>query len=80
MTSQETTAREPSGPRLYVDEALCCAHGQCVLVAPSLFELDDDGFNKAAGAGWVGLAPEQVESAVDAERSCPDAAIRVILR
>jgi ferredoxin len=78
MTTPDAAAPEPTGPRLYVDEALCSAHGQCFIAAPSLFEPDDDGFNKAAGAGWVGLADDQVALALTAERACPEAAIRVI--
>jgi len=67
MTTPNSTP-EPTGARLYVDEALCSAHGQCFAVAPSLFEPDDDGFNRAAGAGWVGLTDDQVALALTAER------------
>lgn len=69
---------EPEGLRYYVDEALCCAHGQCVAIAPSLFKLDDDGFNQAAGKGWVAVEESDRELAKAAELGCPDAAIRVI--
>jgi ferredoxin len=69
---------EPKGLRLYVDEALCSAHGLCAAAAPSLFKLDDDGFNTAAGAGWVPLTEDQVDLALRAERACPEAAIRVL--
>ena len=71
-------ADEPAGLRLYVDEALCSAHGLCAAAAPSLFKLDDDGFNTAAGAGWVPLTEDQAELAYSAERACPEAAIRVL--
>jgi ferredoxin len=76
--SSNVQADEPKGLRLYVDEALCSAHGLCAAAAPSLFTLDDDGFNTAAGAGWVPLTEDQVELALSAERACPEAAIRVL--
>jgi ferredoxin len=76
--SSNVKADEPAGLRLYVDEALCSAHGLCAAAAPSLFKLDDDGFNTAAGAGWVPLTEDQAEIALSAERACPEAAIRVL--
>jgi ferredoxin len=74
---QEISA-EPQGSRLYVDEALCCAHGQCAMIAPELFPLDEDGFCSHAGKGWVALDSSQRELAMAAESACPDAAIRVV--
>jgi hypothetical protein len=38
--------------RYLVDQALCCGHGQCAALAPEVYSLDDDGFNKEdASAG-----------------------------
>lgn len=31
------------GLRVLVDRTLCQGHGQCVVVAPDVFDLDDDG-------------------------------------
>jgi ferredoxin len=76
--ANEMTSTEPQGLRYYVDEALCCAHGQCAAIAPGLFVLDEDGFNRQAGKGWMAIDESQRELALAAERGCPDAAIRVI--
>ena len=52
-----------------VDEAACAAHGDCVEVAPDVFELDDV-------AHVIGTAAEDV--LVAAAEACPSAAIRII--
>lgn len=52
-----------------IDEDVCAAHGDCVEVAPGVFELDDV-------ARVIGTAPDEVLLA--AAESCPSAAIRII--
>jgi ferredoxin len=52
-----------------VDEAACAAHGDCVDVAPDVFELDDVA--RVIGTGPDGLLLEAAEG-------CPSAAIRLI--
>jgi ferredoxin len=52
-----------------VDESACAAHGDCVDLAPEVFELDDV-------AHVIGTGPKEVLLA--AADGCPSAAIRVI--
>ena len=51
-----------------VDEMECAAHGDCALVAPSVFQVDDV-------ARVVGTAPREV--LIEAAESCPAGAISV---
>ncbi len=59
--------------KVRVDMNLCQSHGECVLVAPDLFELDDDDVLR-----WTEDVDEsrraEVEQAVDV---CPMLAIRI---
>lgn len=61
--------------RVSVDEKKCEGHGECVLIAPDVFEIDEDELVSRV------LQPEPDESkqaAVrDAEMMCPMGAIRV---
>ena len=52
-----------------IDESACAAHGDCVDVAPDVFELDDV-------AVVVGEGP--AELILEAARACPSSAISVI--
>ncbi len=52
-----------------VDEGACAAHGDCVDVAPEVFELDDV-------AHVIGTGPDDLLLA--AAEGCPSTAIRVI--
>jgi ferredoxin len=54
-----------------IDEDACAAHGDCVEMAPDVFELDDV-------ARVIGTAPDDVLLAV--AEGCPSTAIRVIDR
>lgn len=60
-----------------VDEALCAGHGRCAVTAPDIFELDDEGYCTLAGKGPVEFRDEQADDARDAERVCPEGAVRV---
>lgn len=62
-------------PKLELDRDRCQGHGQCVMVAPELFELDDDGLSTALRDD---LAGEELEVARAAELACPVSAIRLI--
>lgn len=60
--------------KLKVDENLCTGQGRCAKFAPSVFSLDESGFNIAVGQ--VVDVPEQaIEEAVKATRACPERAI-----
>lgn len=52
-----------------IDESACAAHGDCVDVAPEVFELDDV-------AQVIGTAPDEVLLA--AAEACPSAAIVLV--
>ena len=52
-----------------IDEDACAAHGDCVEVAPAVFELDDV-------AQAIGTGPDELLLA--AAESCPSTAIRII--
>jgi ferredoxin len=52
-----------------IDESACSAHGDCVDMAPEVFELDDV-------ARVVGTAPDEVLMAV--AEACPSAAILIV--
>jgi ferredoxin len=52
-----------------VDESACVAHGDCVDMAPDVFELDEV-------ARVIGTAPDELLLA--AAEACPSAAIQII--
>ena len=52
-----------------VDDTACSAHGDCVLIAPGVFEVDDVA--RVVGEGPPGLL-------IEAAESCPAAAISVV--
>jgi ferredoxin len=57
-----------------VDRSQCQSHGQCVRIAPDLFELDDDGYSRVRVAD---VPPERRADVVDAVHCCPEEAIRI---
>lgn len=60
-------------PSIVVTED-CAGTGQCVVVAPELFELDDDGLSTVIGEADTS---ERLDAAYKAARLCPMGAIRV---
>ena len=52
-----------------IDESACAAHGDCVAVAPGVFELDDV-------AVVIGDGPPDL--ILEAARACPSSAISVV--
>jgi ferredoxin len=54
-----------------IDDSACAAHGDCVDMAPEVFELDDV-------ARVIGTAPDDVLLA--AAEACPSAAILIVDR
>jgi ferredoxin len=55
--------------RLKIDELSCAGHGDCAVVAPDVFEIDDV-------AVVVGTAADDV--LLEAARACPSVAITVV--
>jgi ferredoxin len=56
---------------IYIDEAACAAHGDCVALAPEVFELDDV-------AHVVGTGPDELM--LTAAEACPSTAIAIVDR
>ncbi|KYF74889.1 ferredoxin [Sorangium sp. So ce388] len=60
--------------RVRVDEMKCCGAGQCVLVAPRVFDQRDDGIVVLLDEA----PPEELHAAVrEAASVCPGAAIEL---
>jgi len=59
--------------RVHVDMNLCQSHGECVYVAPDIFELGDDDVLR-----WrEQISDDEREVAQEAADACPMLAIRV---
>jgi ferredoxin len=59
--------------KVHVDMDLCQSHGECVFVAPDVFDLGDDDILK-----WVDEVDESRRAEVEeAENVCPMMAIRI---
>jgi ferredoxin len=59
--------------RVHVDMNLCQSHGECVYVAPDIFELGEDDVLR-----WrEEISPEELELAQEAADACPMLAIRL---
>jgi ferredoxin len=60
--------------RVIVDQSKCCGAGQCVLLAPKVFDQQDNGVVVLLDEA----PPKELHRAVrEAESVCPGAAIRV---
>ncbi|MFZ6003179.1 MAG: ferredoxin [Actinomycetota bacterium] len=59
--------------RVHVDQAECQGHNRCVVLAPSLFQIDDLGTASPIGDGRV--PPELESDALLAVDNCPEYAI-----
>ncbi len=61
-----------SAVRLVVDSSRCVGIGQCEVLQPEVFEIDDDGISQVQSPGLLDLADAQL--VIDA---CPSGAISV---
>jgi ferredoxin len=60
-------------PKVHVDMNLCQSHGECVYVAPDIFELGDDDVLR-----WrEDITEQERELAQEAADACPMLAIRL---
>ncbi|WP_419930197.1 ferredoxin [Candidatus Poriferisocius sp.] len=59
--------------RIRVDTKLCQGHGRCYMLAPDLFDADDDGYSQPTVERTVG--PELADQARRAFMNCPEDAI-----
>lgn len=58
-----------------VDQPKCVASGQCVMLAPDVFDQDDDGIVELLDAD---PAPERHDDVRESAAVCPAAAIRLV--
>lgn len=63
--------------RYLVDAALCSGHGACAAEGPSVYTLDDAGFN-AVVATEVEVPAGLEDQAMAGAEACPDQAIRIL--
>ena len=61
--------------RLNLDRDACQGHNRCYLLAPELFDVDDEGYAVLVGDGTV--PPELEDKARLAVDNCPEFAITV---
>ena len=59
--------------RIRVDTELCQGHGRCYMLAPDLFEADDDGYCQPTDERAV--PAELADQARRASMNCPEDAI-----
>lgn len=70
------TEKESVPMKIAVDEAKCCGAGQCVLIAPEVFDQrEDDGVAEVLEPS---PAPEFHVRVREAAAVCPAAAIQVV--
>lgn len=61
--------------RITVDEGVCDGHGQCYVVDPDLFPLNEDGYSDIGEGKPVPAGEER--TALDGVAACPVAALVV---
>lgn len=60
--------------RVTIDVNACTGHGRCYVLAPDVFEPDDEGHSVAKFDGDI---PAELESqALKGQANCPESAIR----
>jgi ferredoxin len=67
-------AQEPGSVRVKVDVVKCVGHARCAAVAPSVYELDDSGFNQTPEKI---VGPDLKADALRGARACPERVITV---
>lgn len=63
--------------KVTVDDASCHGHGRCYVLAPGLFEPDEEGYNAAKGQS-AEIPDDQADAARTAVISCPEHAISLV--
>jgi ferredoxin len=58
--------------KVHIDSERCQGHGMCYVVAPSAFDVDDDGYGRAIHEEVTGATAEAVSLA---EARCPENAV-----
>ena len=60
--------------KVHLDRDRCQGHGRCYVLAPAVFESDDDGYGLVLRAD---VAPDDEDAAVLGANNCPEDAITV---
>jgi ferredoxin len=60
--------------KVRIDETKCSGHGRCYVLAPEVYELDDDGYNADRGS-TIEVAAGLEKKALIGVKNCPEAAI-----
>jgi ferredoxin len=60
-----------------IDAALCSGHGRCAVLAPTVYKLDDNGYNADRGK-TLDIPAEQAAAARKGAKLCPERAITLI--
>jgi ferredoxin len=60
-----------------IDAVLCSGHGRCAKLAPTVYRLDDNGYNADRGK-TLDIAPNQEAAARKGAKLCPERAITII--
>lgn len=60
--------------RVELDRERCQGHGRCYVLAPAVYESDDDGYGTVISAE---VTPEHEEAAMLGASNCPEDAITV---
>ena len=60
--------------KVRIDETKCSGHGRCYVLAPDVYELDDDGYNADRGS-TIEVAPGLAKRALVGVKNCPEAAL-----
>lgn len=66
--------KESHKPVVRTEVERCVGHARCAAVAPSIFNLDDDGYNVQP---LRVLEEDQVDAAMRGAQACPEKIIRI---
>jgi ferredoxin len=60
--------------KVRIDSDACQGHGQCVMLCPTIFTADEEGFGVVRHEE---VPPDQEQDVRQAEASCPERAIHI---
>lgn len=58
-----------------IDTGKCVGHGQCAMMAPDVFDLDNDGYAQVL---LEEVGPDLLRDAESAAQACPELAITLV--
>jgi ferredoxin len=62
--------------RVKIDADLCSGHGRCAVLAPTVYKLDDNGYNADRGK-TLDIPQDEEAAARKGARLCPERAITI---